>query len=255
MIYSPERPTIAARVRKFSSDNSGDFRNLFARAEARPMADLNEPKKETVRITLPPAPDAKPTGEGRDTARINLPARPPSAGTLGPPESAPPSPFQPPLPLPSANEDDRPTSPTSFAPPTVKEGAASAFRPPVQPPLIPTTADRPPELPIVSAMPPNPLPAPAPTNYPGSAVRSSPKKETARIGVLPTASSSSPSVRMAKTQPLIPAPAAANTPVAASVRTVAAPGALDSVPMPLCWALLGVSGFIFLLQIWNYFAL
>ncbi|MBA2584876.1 MAG: hypothetical protein H0U99_00115 [Chthoniobacterales bacterium] len=60
---------------------------------------------------------------------------------------------------------------------------------------------------------------------------------------------------MAKTQPLIRAPAAANTPVAASVRTVAASGALDSVPMPLCWALLGVSGFIFLLQIWNYFAL
>ncbi len=44
------------------------------------MADSNEPKKETVRITLPP-PAAKPpdaSNESRETVRINLPARLPS---------------------------------------------------------------------------------------------------------------------------------------------------------------------------------
>jgi hypothetical protein len=44
------------------------------------MADLNEPKKETVRITLPPRPSKTPGvgGDSRETVRIKLPARPPS---------------------------------------------------------------------------------------------------------------------------------------------------------------------------------
>ena len=40
------------------------------------MADSTEPKKETVRIALPPKPQPA-GGESRDTTRINLPARPP----------------------------------------------------------------------------------------------------------------------------------------------------------------------------------
>jgi len=54
------------------------------------MADSNEPKKETVRIAVPPPP-AKPPGAGnesRDTMRINLPAYPPS--TVPPPPARPP---------------------------------------------------------------------------------------------------------------------------------------------------------------------
>lgn len=46
------------------------------------MADLNEPKKETVRITLPPRTPTKPASEKKDTVRINLPTRPPGGGTL-----------------------------------------------------------------------------------------------------------------------------------------------------------------------------
>jgi hypothetical protein len=43
------------------------------------MADLTEPKKETVRITLPPQPEVQ-APKGRDTVRINLPSRPPTNG-------------------------------------------------------------------------------------------------------------------------------------------------------------------------------
>ena len=40
------------------------------------MAEMNEPKKETVRITLPPRPTGRPTVPvEKDTVRINLPNR------------------------------------------------------------------------------------------------------------------------------------------------------------------------------------
>jgi hypothetical protein len=29
-------------------------------------------------------------------------------------------------------------------------------------------------------------------------------------------------------------------------------GAVDAIPRPLCWAALGISALIFLIQIWNY---
>jgi hypothetical protein len=47
------------------------------------MSEPNEPKKETVRITLPPRAPAKPA-EARETVRINLPPRPPSNGARRP---------------------------------------------------------------------------------------------------------------------------------------------------------------------------
>jgi len=44
------------------------------------MADSNEPKKETVRITVSPPPSTPPPApvESRDTVRIHLPTRPPA---------------------------------------------------------------------------------------------------------------------------------------------------------------------------------
>jgi hypothetical protein len=153
---------------------------------------LNEPKKETVRITLPPRPVDDP---GSETARIKLPARPPANG-----------------------------SPEINAP---LASAASA----------------------------------APSSYPGSArVRAEPKKETARISVLPDppAPPRRPkTVKMTKTQPLITAPemAAPAVPIRVARSTTSASDvmqALTSVPLPFCWALLGISALLFILQIWIY---
>lgn len=94
-----------------------------------------------------------------------------------------------------------------------------------------------------------------------------PKKETVRItlptGVIPNPAEAtaarcdtvrivSASVQMKKTQPLIsmPAPRAPVTPVTVAPKE-AAPK-LDAISMPLCWALLGTSAAILLIQIWNY---
>src|SRR3954447_16525025 len=73
--------------RQLADDRFTYFQYLFNPAQSQ-MADQNEPKKETVRITLPPRPAGQPPAPstGRDTVRINMPARPPSSGTaLRPP--------------------------------------------------------------------------------------------------------------------------------------------------------------------------
>ena len=90
---------------------------------------------------------------------------------------------------------------------------------------------------------------------PAPVTTSSPKKETARITVLPDPPAKSP-VQMKKTQPLIdlPAmekPATTVTVAPAPVPTTTQPW-VDQVPMPLCWGLVAVSAAILILQIWNY---
>jgi hypothetical protein len=58
---------------------------------------------------------------------------------------------------------------------------------------------------------------------------------------------------MKKTQPLIAVPEAI---VQRAPLTVAEPDtsvAAEAIPMPLCWALLGISAVILIIQIWNYF--
>jgi hypothetical protein len=110
----------------------------------------------------------------------------------------------------------------------------------------------------------------APSNYPGSATQGGPKKETARISILPqTTPAAAASVKMAKTQPLsttppvVRKPAAAITPAPAASVPAARPATpvsaggldmLDHVPLPVCWALFGISTVTLLIQIWNYFA-
>jgi hypothetical protein len=89
---------------------------------------------------------------------------------------------------------------------------------------------------------------PAPMTMP------SPKKETARITVLPDPQPK-PAVQMKKTQPLINLPATERP--AAPVTFTPAPAPkpqlrIGEIPMPLCWAVLGVSAAILILQIWNY---
>jgi len=83
-------------------------------------------------------------------------------------------------------------------------------------------------------------------------VNRGPKKETARITILPKpAPSTAPAINMTKTQPLLMQPPAGGQP--APVIITSKPIArLDTIPRPLCWALLGISAAIFLIQIWNY---
>ena len=77
-----------------------------------------------------------------------------------------------------------------------------------------------------------------------------PKKETARISVLPDPPAK-PAVQMKKTQPLIDLPAI-ETPSTTVTLTPRPQLGIDQMPMPLCWALLAVSTAILILQIWNY---
>jgi len=77
-----------------------------------------------------------------------------------------------------------------------------------------------------------------------------PKKETARITVLPDPPAK-PAVQMKKTQPLIDLPAI-ETPSTTVTVTPRPQLRIDQIPMPLCWALLAASGAILILQIWNY---
>ncbi|MDQ2867160.1 MAG: hypothetical protein M3R59_01925 [Verrucomicrobiota bacterium] len=83
---------------------------------------------------------------------------------------------------------------------------------------------------------------------------SAPKKETSRIAVLPQATT--PAVKMTKTQPLITITGTPQPPPAAAVKVVvpalAMPSMIDSIPLPLCWALVAVSAAILLIEIWTY---
>jgi hypothetical protein len=185
------------------------------------MADPTEPKKETVRI--PVTPPAAQSPKAPDTVRINLPTRPPAS-----------------------------------APPPANPPGAGTPRPPIAKPLIPPAPNKPGQAP--RSVPP-PLPPDAKSSTPGpnaapvrSAVtppRVGPKKETARITALPDPAPAPASLQMKKTQPLTGIPAA----TAPAITPVVAPetrGIVDQLPMTLCWALVGVSAVILIIQILNY---
>ena len=79
-----------------------------------------------------------------------------------------------------------------------------------------------------------------------------PKKETACITVLADPPKVSGSLQMKKTQPLISMPAAPAPVTPVNVAPKEAARKVDAISMPLCWALLGASAAILLIQIWNY---
>lgn len=204
------------------------------------MAEQKEPKKETVRIAVPGPAQPAPAGNtsGRDTVRINLPARPPGASPsvpLRPPGSEPAAatpaqrPVRPPPFIPPPAGSSAPAVPGTSAsfspkPPGVRQAAAAAIQPidPVTPPPAPSSA---------------------------------PKKETARITILPDPPARpTASVQMKKTQPLINMPDAnIRGPQINVAPNVARPEKTELVPTALCWAVLGASALILLIQIWNYF--
>ncbi len=186
------------------------------------MATPNEPQKETVPVALPSQPVAKPPGtKSRDTVRIQLPPR------------------QSPNKLPLTEPSAAPKPPQVVVPPP--SFASSAPSPVPSPKPATVSAPEPPPLPgSVSAVP--------------ESVSPGPKKETARVPVMPEPPAMpAPAVEMKKTQPLFAMPQI--TPQRPSIAvTAAAKGEENAIPMPIWWTLLGVSALILITQIWTYFS-
>jgi hypothetical protein len=198
---------------------------------------MAEPKKETVRIALPQRAAPKDGGQNggtKDTARIVLPSRTP----VIPPRRVPPA-----------------ISPATPAPEAASESPVTSLRrPPVAPPS-----------PLL-----RPLPKPPgiihepekatsriapPADAPTAEAEPGPKKETARIAILPKPVVAPKSaVNMTKTQPLIMRPAGTAPASPITVVTSRPVHGLDLIPRSYCWGLLGISAFILLIQIWNYFS-
>lgn len=180
------------------------------------MADLNEPKKETVRITLPQPTPSTPEGE-KETPRINLPSRPPGAGAVPvrPPSAAPAR-------LPPVPEASTPAPPP--APPLV--APATPQRLGIPPPAL-DTADR--------------------------ASAAGPRKETARVAVTQD-SPMKATVRLSNIQPSSAPPGGGMRAAPLSVASPPPAALVESVPATFCWALLGVSALTLLIQLWTYFS-
>jgi hypothetical protein len=222
------------------------------------MSNLNEPKKETVRITPLPPPTGTPAkkAETKETVRINLPSRPPPLGSVDaskvePARSRPALRGEPA----SGGEAEIPPPPVLARPPGAASTDSPAFRPPTSPPAIPSAAPplpavptvvRPPGSPPVSATPPSLDVEPAsPADVP--------QQETASVAA-PPARKMTRTVRMSKTQPLMAMPISAAQAAPVKVADSSPEAIIDSIPTPFCWALLGVSAVTFLIQLWTYFS-
>jgi hypothetical protein len=191
---------------------------------------MAEPKKETVRIALPPRPEqvsSTPSEPKRETARIVLPARAPVTPIRREPPKI--------TPLPAAEPTAETPTILPRRPPTITPSSSPLLQPLPKPPGMENEN--------------RPVPPAAVEN---PSVNRGPKKETARISVLPRpTATAAPAINMTKTQPLLVQPAAAvhTAPVIITSKPLAQ---LDVIPRPLCWTLLGISAVIFLIQIWNY---
>ena len=196
---------------------------------------MAEPKKETVRIALPPRPEqagAAPSIDKRDTARIVLPTRTPVTPIRRLPPKI--------TPLPAAEVSTETPKILPRRPPVITPSSTSPLLQPLpKPPGIETDAERPsPSAAVESSIAPS--------------VNRGPKKETARISVLPRPTpTAAPTINMTKTQPLLVHPVGAVQAAPVVITSKPLPR-VDAIPRPLCWALLGISTVIFLIQIWNY---
>lgn len=201
---------------------------------------MAEPKKETVRIALPPRPEqigTAPSPEKRETARIVLPTRTPVTPIRRLPPKI--------TPLPSSGSSTEAPAAIPRRPPITPPASVSPLLQPL--PKPPGTEK---EEESGSASPPvSPAGAQSASPFP---VNRGPKKETARISVLPRpVATAAPAINMTKTQPLLVHPAGA-TPPAPVVITSKPLMPRETISRPLCWALFAISVVIFLIQIWNY---
>jgi hypothetical protein len=91
-----------------------------------------------------------------------------------------------------------------------------------------------------------------PAIQPAASLQPGPKKEPARIRILPRPAATGPSVNMTKTQPLLVRPPTTSMQPAPVVVTSRPLDPFELIPRKFCWTLLGISAVIFLIQIWNY---
>ena len=169
----------------------------------------------------------------------------------------------------SANLMPDPTEPKKetvrITPPGEDTGSRDKlpFRPPTQPSVAPKPPENatpppqfpspPPAPPVSSPIPPTPTPAPAPVSPAPDALHPGLKKETARIPLMPDpVARPAPTVRMKKTQPLIAMPHAAPQKASIAIEPAQSSTMAEAVPMPICWALLGASVVVLIIQIWTY---
>jgi hypothetical protein len=207
---------------------------------------MAEPKKETVRIALPPRPEQAGSAPGivkRDTARIVLPSRTPVTPIRRlPPKIAP---------VPSTQETESTTEAPRILPRRPPGAPPASTSPLLQPLPKPPGAD-------TDAEPGAPIrPVPPIREEIGSAssVNRGPMKETARISILPRpAAVAPPTINMTKTQPLLihPTGSAPVAPVVPVVITSKPVVRVDAIPRSLAWTVFGIAFMIFLIQIWNY---
>lgn len=197
------------------------------------MADVNEPNREAVRSALPlrpPASGSQPqttVGISKPTASASPASRPAILPGLSQPPKDPLPIMEPALPL--AN------SPALFVPPVLPP----KFKPP-PPPML-----------AKAAVPPSAVTAAAETPAVAVSLSPGPKKETARVALVPDRKSG-PVAPMSNTQSLVTPPAgrAGNLPM--SIAPLPSGNALDFIPMAFCWGVLGFSALLFLLQLWTY---
>jgi hypothetical protein len=201
---------------------------------------MAEPKKETIRIAVPPGPEqttSAPNLEKRDTARIVLPTRTPP---VTPVRRVPPKITQ--LPSPEATTEAPGVLPRR--PPVSSPSSSPLLEPMPKPPGVERDVEPGPGVRLV--------PPGRDENSTAPSVNRGPKKETARINILPSLTpAAAPAVNMAKTQPLLIHPVG-TTPVAPVVITSKPVAPLDVIPRSLAWTIFAVSALIFLIQIWNY---
>ncbi len=188
------------------------------------MSEANEPKKETVRIKLPPRPLRSVTNstiQKRDTVRINLPPRIPSSNITDSRQTLRPPAVGDAQALPGLG---RPAKPPSFPVPSIADPVPSAVH---SPSLLEPIVDAPPASP-------------------------GPKKETARIAIMPERKSATPTVKMSKTQPLITAPESTRETAPIFIEPENLTHVVETAPGPMCWTLVGVSAVVFIIQLWTY---
>ncbi len=206
---------------------------------------MSEPKKETVRIVLPPRREgqALPTTP-RETAMINLPPKPvpaaPSAPAAPPSAPAPPAGLQP------------PSAPSIPKPPSFP----SAPKPPAAPMSAPSVPPSAPGVPKPPSVPPTPTtpglapkPAPSAIGPAPVAVKPQAKKETAKIG-------SGIAVKPQATVRLQPRPqptqtASASFKIQPSAAVIpAAETTEEEIPMNLAIAALATAIIALVFQVW-----
>jgi len=201
------------------------------------------PKKETVRITLPPKPGEPAPTVKRETVRINTPGPKKETTNIGGQ-----------APLPSTSAPLPP--PTSATRPLVPP--PSPPRPPSAPGLPPMGARPgmpPPSAPKPVVPPSAPKPAPAAAEVKPVTIKAAPKKETARIQVAPT-SKLPPQATVRLTQPSTqlaagPAPAIRTAAPAAASDTSAEP---DMITTYLIWGAALVSAIAAGVSCWAWLA-